>query len=357
MNKESENHISPNTVSMRSVTFKFFFAGNVSVEAGDGWCRPWRLPHTQRRLFPSPDDALFRTAGMPSAVRLQFQTDSRTVLLRVAPLGIHGGENPNSRFDLTVDGGIVASCEVEPGAEDVTFRGLPAGDKTVELWLPPGVPVMVKELLVEDGATCVAAPDTRKRWVTYGSSLTHCVRANSAARVWPAIVARQCNLHVTSLGFGGQCQMDPMVGVVIRDLPADYISLKLGINMIGHNSFSIRSFAPAMIGLVKIIREKHPITPIALVTSFCCPPAEVIPNATGMTLELMREQTRDVFNRLEAMGDEHLVLCDGLKIVDAEAIARYAKDQCHHNGDGIEEIAERWMTEVMTRFGLQRKVK
>ena len=93
-------------------------------------------------------------------------------------------------------------------------------------------------------------------------------------------------------------------------------------------------------------------TPLALVTSFCCPPRETTPNAVGMTLQIMREQTAEVFERLAAAGDRHLALCDGLRIVDAEAIAKYAADQCHHNGDGIEEIARRWIPEVMERLGL-----
>jgi hypothetical protein len=326
-----------------------FFEGAVSIESCADGFRPWRLPHTQAALFPSPGDALLGAARKPSAVRLRFRTDSPTVLLRVAPLGKHGGDSPDSRFDLTLDNAIVRTVEAVPGAEEIAFRDLPPGDRILELWLPPGVDVLVRELRIEEGASCTPSPDPRPRWVTYGSSLTHCVRAKSAARVWPAIVARARNLHVTSLGFGGQCHMDPLVGMVIRDLPADLITLKLGINMAGNGSFNLRSFAPAMIGLIRTIREKHPLTPIGLVTSFCCPPRETTPNAAGMTLEIMREQTRDVYTRLVSMGDRHLHLCDGLNIVDAEAIARYTADQCHHNGEGIEEIATRWLTEVMER--------
>ncbi len=337
---------------MKSIAFHTFFEGAVSVEKGDGWYRPRRLPHKLRTLFPSPDDALFNNAGKPSAVRLRFGTDSTSVTLVVLPLEPHGGESVNSRFDITVDNEIVCTCEAEPGSETVRFEDLPERKKTVELWLPPGVPVAVRDLMIDDGATCAAAPDGRKRWVTYGSSLTHCVRANSAARVWPAIVARACDLHVTSLGFGGQCHMDPMVGMTIRDLPADYISLKCGINIMGHGSLNTRTFAANMIGLVRIIREKHPATPLALVTPFSSPPRESTPNAAGMTLEIMREQTTDVFNRLVAAGDEHLVLCDGLKIVDAASIARYSEDGCHHNGDGIEDIAKRWIPEVMVPLGV-----
>ena len=31
-----------------------FFQGHLSLEHGDGWTKPWRLPHDRRALFPSP---------------------------------------------------------------------------------------------------------------------------------------------------------------------------------------------------------------------------------------------------------------------------------------------------------------
>ena len=129
-------------------------------------------------------------------------------------------------FDLTIEGELVASEPAAPGAEEVVFAGLPAGDKVVELWLLQEVPVAVVAL--ESEKPCTPVADERPRWVTYGSSLTHCVRAHSPARTWPAIVARRRGLHLTSLGFGGQCHLDGMVGMLIRELPADYITLKIG---------------------------------------------------------------------------------------------------------------------------------
>ena len=50
-----------------------FFEGVVSVEWGDGWIQPWRLPVERRELFPSPGDALFLCAGMASGVRLRLR--------------------------------------------------------------------------------------------------------------------------------------------------------------------------------------------------------------------------------------------------------------------------------------------
>ena len=43
-----------------------FFEGAVSIEAGDGWLKPWRLPHAQRRLFPSPNESLLGRAACAS---------------------------------------------------------------------------------------------------------------------------------------------------------------------------------------------------------------------------------------------------------------------------------------------------
>jgi hypothetical protein len=83
-------------------------------------------------------------------------------------------------------------------------------------------------------------------------------------------VVRRRGLHLTSLGFGGQCHLDAMMGRVIADLPADYITLKLGINTIG-GSHSARTYPAAIVGLVQIIRDKHPDTPMALVSPRASP--------------------------------------------------------------------------------------
>ena len=59
-------------------------------------------------------------------------------------------------------------------------------------------------------------------------------------------------MHLTSLGFGGQCHLDLFVAQTIRDLPADYISLKVGINIVNQNSLGRRAFASALHGFLDI---------------------------------------------------------------------------------------------------------
>ena len=324
------------------------FAGAISVEEGPGWLKPWRLPEKQRRLFPTPDDGLVVRAQMASGVRLRFATDSSTIALHFLPLGEipPGCERDRITFDLTRDGQIVATSDVATGGTAAVFTALPPGGSTYELWLPPEMPISVTELHLDAGAACSIPADPRPIWLTYGSSLTHCVRANSTSRTWPAIVARRRGLHLTSLGFGGQCCLDPMVGRVIRDQPADVITLKLGINCIG-GALSPRTFAGAVLGLVAIIREKHPDTPIGLVSPIGYPPHETEPNVLGYTIQGMRADIADVHRRLVEAGDANLYYYNGLNVFGLDLIARYTTDQCHPNGDGIEVMAANFDSAVM----------
>ena len=326
-----------------------FFEGHLSVEAGPGWLRPWRLPHDRKALFPSPEDSLLAMAGMTSGVRLRFATDSTRLTLRFLPLleGVPGEDRGHFYLDATADGELVTSIPIAPGSDEAVFTDLPAGDKIVELWLPQESPVSVCSLASEDGAPCSAIADDRPRWITYGSSLTHCVRAHSPARIWPAIVARRHGLNLTSLGFGAQCHLDAQVGMAIAERPADLITLKLGINCVG-GSLGARTYPAAALSLVRLIRQRHPETPIGLISPIGYPPHETAPNIVDYTISDMRRDLSDVHQRLVAMGDSHVHYFDGLEVFDLSLIERYAADQCHPNGDGIEVMVDNFDRVVMT---------
>jgi hypothetical protein len=335
---------------MKKVVDESMFHGAVSVEQGDGWLRPWRLPFDRLDLFVAPEDSLANRACHSSGVRLRFETDSTRVGIEVQPMASEPGE-PANRLDLTIDGELIDSLEVADRSTCVTFDGLKHGAKIVDVWLPQGGPIKVTGIVLDDDASCRTAEDSNPKWVTYGSSLTHCCAAHSPARTWPAIVARRKGFNLTSLGYGGNCCLEPMVAMMIRDLPADFISLKLGINCIG-GALSPRTFAAAVTGLVQIIREKKPSTPIALISPIGYPPNETEPNVVGHTIEQMRHDIRDVHARLVARGDGNLHHFNGLDVFNLDEIARYAEDQCHPDGDGIEVMAENFIQRVIAKMPL-----
>ena len=328
------------------------FEGAVSFERGDGWVRAWRIPFDERRLFP-PDDGVPWQAQKGSGVRLRFRTSSARVglgFLRVIPEDEEeGGVDPRV-YDLTVEGELIGSKSAGHEDEGVLFEDLPAGEKTVELWLNVHSPTRVTHLLVDAGATADVIADDRPRWITYGSSITNCRGAHSPARTWPAVVARRHGLNLTSLGFGGQCHIDPMIARVIRDLPADFVSLKLGINVCGAGSLSPRSFRPAIIGTVRTIREQHPDIPIALISPLASPPHERTPNAVGFSLQMMREEVEEACGRLVDCGDRNLYYFNGLDLFTEDDARAYAEDLVHPNGDGYELVAENFCEHVMGRL-------
>jgi hypothetical protein len=322
------------------------FQGHIEIQHGDGWVKPWRLPYTQRALFPSPDDGLLGRAETTSGVRLRLATASQTMKLAFQPLpdSAPAADRPGFFFDLTIDGELIKSTCVPPGGTVAEFSDLPSHDKVVEIWLSQEIPVAIISL--ESDEPCRPATDDRRRWVTYGSSLTHCVRAHSPSRTWPAIVARRHGLHLTSLGFGGQCHLDPMVGRVIAQLPADLITLKLGINTIG-GTLSARTYPAAIIGLVQSIRDRHRETPMALISPIGFPPNETAPNRVDYTISAMRDDMEDIHRRLTDLGESNLIYVNGLEVFDLELIARHAEDQCHPDGDGIEIQADNFDRAVM----------
>ena len=72
---------------------------------------------------------------MPSGVRVRLATDAEELVVGCEPLAEDG------RFDLCVGGQVVATASYAAGATEVRFEGLPAGEKSVEIWLSPAMPV------------------------------------------------------------------------------------------------------------------------------------------------------------------------------------------------------------------------
>ena len=128
----------------------------------------------------------------------------------------------------------------------------------VEIWLPHTNSIYLKDILINNHSK-IQKPlkDGRPKFITHGSSITHAIAGDATTSVrgrgtggspsksWPGTCARVCDFNLTNLGFGGQCHMDNSVARTIRDLPADFIALKLGINTHNMATFGIRGFSQA----------------------------------------------------------------------------------------------------------------
>jgi hypothetical protein len=229
------------------------------------------------------------------------------------------------------------------------FQGLPAEEKLVELWLPQYVQFRLNGLELASRATISPYEDSRPRWVTYGSSITHCRAAESPSLTWPAIVARKHGLNLTCLGYGGNCHLEPMVARMIRDLPADFLSIKAGINIYGSGSLNPRTFIPTIIGFVQIIREKHPETPLAVISPIFSAFRETNPNAVGFTLAAMREEVAEAVKLMSDAGDSNIHYVDGLKLFGPD-LAHLLPDELHPDAEGYKIMGEKFVEHVASRF-------
>lgn len=328
---------------MRIVPFSHaMFSGAVSLEWGEGWVKPWRIPCRQRELFPP--DALQGRAEYGSGVHLRFQSTTTRITLDVAPI-----ESVRS-FDLMVAdslAGVQHTVHLPPGEQRVEFTGLRPQPKSVELYLPAGAPVILRSLSIDAESTFDTPPDQRPHWVTYGSSITQSSNASSPSRTWPVLVARANGFRLTNLGFGSNAHAEPMMARLIGELSPDYITLCFGVNIHSLSSLSPRTLTPFVIGFLTLIRDKVPTAPIAVLSALVSPPREQSMNAAGYTLARMREDVSEAVVRLQTAGDKALIYVDGLSLFHPSEVDRYLPDQVHPNDEGYRILAERFGRQVV----------
>lgn len=357
--------------------------GALELERTDGGVLPHRLP--ARARAQCADAQLAQSEAQPSGVRLVFRTRARVVELdalrtKMAYRGVPS--RPDGVYDVHVDGTLTAQASVgggnvrwvdmatgeagfEPGtAGTVRFEDLPDRDKTVELWLPWNE--RTELIALRTDAPVEPAPASGRRvWLHHGSSISHGSHAASASTIWPALAAAVGGVELVNLGFGGGAMLDPFTARTMRDVPADLISVKVGINVVNADLMRRRAFGPAVHGFLDTIREGHPDVPLLLVSPIHCPIQESTPGpaapdlssgraqfvATGdpaevaagkLTLEVIREELSRVV-AARAADDPQLHLLDGRALYGEEDFAELPlPDALHPDAETHQRMGERF---------------
>ena len=356
--------------------------GALELERTDRGLLPHRLPTWARAQCDDPQLALVE--AQPAGVRLALRTAATRLELDVLPTKrryVGAPARPDGWYDVLVGGelvqrlqapgGNVLDVDMMTGASTLTAGEpttltieLPAGENDVEVWLPHDEQTEIVDLRAD--APVAPLPDDRPRWVHHGSSISHGSAATHPTEPWPVVAAHLRGLSLVNLGIGGSAVLDPFVARTIRDLPADLISLKIGINLVNLDLVRRRALGPAVHGWLDTIRDGHPHTPIRLVSPILCGIHEATPGpaapdmaalaegrvafvASGdpaevargrLTLEVVREVLADVVVRRD---DPHLTYVDGLALygpADAERLP--LPDHLHPDSATHRLIGERF---------------
>lgn len=291
--------------------------------------------------LPPFTDLLANRAAMAAGVRAAWRSSGGT--LRIAGQGAQ----ECAPYDILVNG---ARLHRLPAAGQHSHElPLPAlaPDSVVELWLPHFGDFQVQEATF-DGASVTPARPSGPRWITYGSSITHCQQADGPTQTWPALVAAANGWQLTSLGLAGECQLDPVAASTIAQTPAEIISLCVGINSYNAAAFSERSYAVAVQGFLNTVRRAHPAVPIAVITPVLSLPREDKPNAVGWTLADYRKATAQVVLALQSAGYRQLHLIDGAAVLSAQEAQDRLPDTLHPDTAGYAIMAERLAPQLAT---------
>lgn len=302
--------------------------GVVSIERVPTGVQPWRIPHERTSLYPGGD--LVERAKMPAGVRLRFTSTTRRLVVELA------ASADASPVDV-VSGGRVTRRVLGSGPIEVDVQPGP-----MEIWLPQFGEVVVREVRIERGSECAPSRPDRPRWIAHGSSITQCRSASGPTDTWPTRCARELDLDLLCLGYGGQCLLDPFVARMIRDEPADLITLCLGINVFGAATHSHRSLLPAILGFIATIRDGHPGAPVQVITPIGTANPPDGANIHGLSLPDVRVAVSRAVDLLRADGDDGLHLVDGPTLLCGED-ARLLADNVHPNNDGYRQIADRML--------------
>ncbi len=122
---------------------------------------------------------------------------------------------------------------------------------------------------------------------------------------------------------------------MIRDLPADFISLCVGINIVGGKTLSERTFSSALIGFIQTIRDVQKDVPLAIISPIFHREREQQENEVGLSLEKVRVEILQVVNTLKKYGDKNIYYIDGLEMF-GEEYEKWMPDGLHPDG-------EKWM--------------
>lgn len=310
------------------------------AENGGEW---FRLPIRLKETLPP---AVWNLGRSPSGARVRFRTDSNALAVRVeyasapdmANMHAFGQTGVDVYLDGIYRGTAIAKKDSKTGepVEHVYFDlgSRPRVQRDVTLYLPLYKAAKLLAIGVDKPAQIQrAAPYALPRPVVfYGTSITQGGCASRPGMSYQAILSRMLNLDFVNLGFSGNGKGEPEVARMVAEIDAAAFVMDFA-----QNNKTVESVREVYEPFLNTIREKHPSTPIFVITPISSA-REALADHAGQ-LEAMRQHIRQVASKRIAAGDKRIEIVEGTDLIGPDRLEGFV-DAVHPNDLGFQWMAE-----------------
>lgn len=311
-----------------------------------------RLPVKLKDSYREP---VWELAQSPSGGRIRFRTNSTTLAIRLEYPGPPDAKNMHAfgqtGVDLYVNGTYrdtaIAGRDSKPGLvqEHSFYKDKPRAYREITLYLPLYMPVKVLGIGIDADAE-IQAPKPfalNKPIVFYGTSITQGGCASRPGMSYQAILGRMLNVDFVNLGFSGNGKGEPELARAVASIDAAYFVLDFA-----QNNPSVESLAQVYQPFIETIRNKHPETPILVITPIFGAHEAWSPDPR---LDGMRALIRGVAAQRIAAGDKNIQIIEGTDLIGPSRVDGLV-DGTHPNDLGFEWMAEGLAARISKVLGL-----
>lgn len=294
-------------------------------------------------------------AQMPSGGRIRFRSDTTSLSLRIAhSVRVHMDNMPligHSGIDVYVGGPGAMRCwgTTRPDGEQTAYErsllaGLAPEEREYTLYLPTYNDLTRLEIGLSDGARILPSASryaVDKPVVFYGSSITQSGCATRPGNGYVPIVGRNLNLDVVNLGFSGNGLGEPEVARFVAEIDAACFVLDFHCNVA-----TVEGLRAVYEPFYRTLRERHPCTPILMVSMICTTFELHDPGAKARRLG-QRDVILQTHAKARREGDQQVYFLDGADLIGPEADGAFV-DGIHPNDRGFFMMAD-GLTPVLKR--------
>jgi len=310
-----------------------------------------KLDSVYRRLPLNPDweirDAVDQLANHTAGGQIRFKSDCSRILIKVElreKSGMyHMPATGQSGFDLYVeeDGKQRYLKTTRFMADSIRYQAelFTSDDKKMRsftLNFPLYNGVNSVWIGVDQGSAVKAPPAFKKagKVVVYGTSITQGGCVGRPGMAYTNILSRLLDMQFVNLGFSGNGRGEPALAHLITQISGVHCII------LDYEANAGKSIKKSMDPFVDILRQKHPSTPILIMSKIRY--ADTREGSTQYQDWInLRDFQRDLVKARKAAGDKHIHFLDGSAVL-GDDYDECTVDGVHPNDLGSLRIANAW---------------